>query len=163
MNVNFWAGHPQRASEHSPMSHWETSVDELLGLFRDAMSALIPIAERAHMPWKEPQAYDDWDAICRAIYRSIVIGSMEHAAGIGTSMPLPDYDLRTSSYEKSSFIGNAASKERAAFVCFETERFPFDRCLFAVLDSNSKVVSKRQILTADTHFSFFVAAMTMER
>jgi hypothetical protein len=137
------------------MSHWETSVDELLALFREAMRALIPVAERAHMRWKEHDAYDDWDTICQAIYRSIVIGSIEQADGIGRSMPQPDYDLRTNSYEKNSFIGDAASKEEAAFVCFETERFPFDRCLFAVLDPTSKVVSERRVLTADAHFSLF--------
>jgi hypothetical protein len=137
------------------MSHWETSVDELLALFRDAMCALIPIAERARMSWKEPDAYDDWDAICQAIYRSIVIGSIEHADGIGRSSPMLDYDLRTSSYAKNSFIGDATSKEEAAFVCFETVNLPFDRCLFVVLDSNLKVVSEKRVLTADAHFSFF--------
>lgn len=137
------------------MSHWETSVGELLTLFRDAMQALIPVAERAHMSWKEPDAYDDWDAICQAIYRSIVMGSIEHAEVVGRFMPIPDYDLRTSSYEKNSFIGNAASKEEAAFVRFETESVPFDRCLFAVLDPNSRVVSERRVLTADARFSFF--------
>jgi hypothetical protein len=137
------------------MSHWKTSVDELLALFRDAIQALIPVAERAHMSWREPDAYDDWDAICQTIYRSIVIGSIEHADGIVGFMPMLDYDLRTQFYGNSSFIGDATSKEKAAFVCFETEELPFDRCRFAVLDSNFKVASERRLLTADMRFSFF--------
>ncbi len=137
------------------MSHWKTSVDELLALFRDAIQALIPVAERAHMSWREPDAYDDWDAICQTIYRSIVIGSIEHAEGIGGFMPMLDYDLRTQFYGNNSFIGDATSKEQAAFVCFETEELPFDRCRFAVLDPNFKVASERRLLTADVRFSFF--------
>jgi hypothetical protein len=136
------------------MSKWETSLDELVALFSDALRALVPIAERAHMAWKEPDAYDDWDHICEAIYRSIVIGSIEHTDEIGTFMPILDYDRRTRAYEKNSFIGDAKSKEREAFVCFETESAPFDRCLFAVLDRNLKVVGERRAATSDTNFSF---------
>ena len=61
---------------------WDVSIDELVRSFRDALCALVPIAERVQMPWKEPNAYDDWDHMCEAIYRSIVIGSIEHAQGI---------------------------------------------------------------------------------
>jgi hypothetical protein len=67
----------------SPVRKWTTSTDELLGLFGDAIRALVPIAERAQMRWKEPDAYDDWDQICEAIYRSIVIRSIEFAEELG--------------------------------------------------------------------------------
>jgi hypothetical protein len=77
------------------MSKWAASVDELVSLFGDALRALVPIAGCAHMVWKEPDAYDDWDHICEAIYRSIVIGSIEHADEIGKFMPVLDYDRRT--------------------------------------------------------------------
>jgi hypothetical protein len=136
------------------MSKWATSVDELVVLFSDAVRALLPIAERAHMAWREPDAYDDWDHICEAIYRSIVIRSIEHADEIGKFMPILDYEWRSSSYEKNSFIGDAKAKEREAFVCFETETSPFDLCLFAVLDSNLNVVGNRRVATADVKFTF---------
>ena len=136
------------------MSKLATSVNELVLLFSDAMRVLIPIAERAHMPWKEPDAYDDWDHICEAIYRSMVISSIEHADEIGKFMPILDYDRRTSSYEKNSFIGDAKSKEKEAFLCFETETAPFDHCLFAVLDRDLNVVGNRRVATAHAEFIF---------
>ena len=136
------------------MSKWTTSVDELFLLFSDAMRVLIPIAERARMAWKEPDAYDDWDHICEAIYRSIVINSIEYADEMGKFMPILDYDWRTSSYEKNSFIGDKKSKEKEAFVCFETEMAPFDQCLFAVLDRDLNVVGNRRVATADVEFIF---------
>jgi len=139
------------------MSKWETTIDELIALFRDAMCALVPVAERAHMIWKQPTAYDDWDHICEALYRSIVIGSIEHADGLGHFMPVADYDRRTSTYEANSYIGNASLDGEAAFVCFETERLPFDRCLFAVLDRRLNVIGERRTATAETQFVFFVA------
>jgi hypothetical protein len=58
----------------------------------------------------------------------------------------------------NSFIGDTNSKGEAAFVCFETENSPFDRCLFAVLDRNLNVIGERRAATAVTHFSFFVAS-----
>jgi hypothetical protein len=137
----------------SPRAKWTTSVDELVRLFGDAIRALIPIAERAHMQWKAPDSYDDWDQICEAIYRSIVIGSIEFAEGAGASLPLPDYDHRISSYEKNSFIGNSNSKDEVAFVCFETEMSPFDTCLFALLDRNLNVVGNRRTATEDVKFN----------
>jgi hypothetical protein len=103
--------------------------------------------------WRR-HAYDDWDHICEAIYRSIVIGSIENADGLGDFMPIVDYDRRTNTYETNSFIGNASPEGEAAFVCFETERSPFDRCLFAVLDRHLNVIGERRTATAETQFLF---------
>jgi hypothetical protein len=137
----------------SPRAKWTTSVDELVRLFGDAIRALIPIAERARMQWKAPDSYDDWDHICEAIYRSIVIRSIEFAEGMGTSLPVPDYDRRFNSYEKNSFIGDLNSKDEMAFVCFETEASPFDACLFALLDRNLNVVGDKRVATVDAKFN----------
>lgn len=137
------------------MSNWKTSVDELIALFGDALRALVPVAERAQMSWKEPDAYDDWDHICQAIYRSIVIGSLEQAADVSNFLPMLDYDRRTNTYQMNSFIGDTDASGGAAFVCFETKHLPFDRCLFVVLDRNFDVVGERRTVTAATRFSFF--------
>jgi hypothetical protein len=37
------------------------SVDELIDVFRQGLLALIPVAERAQVTWRYPDAYDDWD------------------------------------------------------------------------------------------------------
>jgi len=124
----------------SRSSTWATSVHEMLGLFRDALIALIPSANRAHMSWREPDAYDDWDQICEAIYQSFVVQSVENAEEIGTFFPIPKYDMRIISYDGNSFISEQSTRERAAFVCFETHSEPFDTCLFATLDMSGKII-----------------------
>jgi hypothetical protein len=136
----------------SSEASWTTSTDELVRLFEDAIRALIPIAERAQMAWKEPAAYDDWDRICEAIYRSIVIMSIEHSEGVGVSLPILDYDFRIRCYDQNSFIGRKGSGENAAFVCFETASAPFDTCLFAVLDRKLNVVAVERLSTMSVEF-----------
>jgi hypothetical protein len=131
---------------------WETSMHELIGLFKQGILALTPIAERAHMPWKEPDAYDDWDHICRAVYRSFVIMSVENADGSQGLLPLLDYDRRVQSYRKHSYVGNASMGALEAFICFETQTAPFDTCRFAVLDSEQNVVSSRQVPAVSVSF-----------
>jgi len=101
---------------------WDVSIDELVRSFRDALCALVPIAERVQMPWKEPNAYDDWDHMCEAIYRSIVIGSIEHAQGIEAFLPIAGYDRRILSYEKNSL--SATYFQRANRLLFVLRRKP---------------------------------------
>jgi|SRR5580700_11181170 hypothetical protein len=136
------------------MSKWATSIDELVRSFRDALITLVPIAERVHMPWRQPNAYDDWDRICRAIYQSIVVDSIENAEQIGASAPVPAYDLRILSYKKNSFLCNSASGSKSAFVGFETKSQPFDQSLFAILDDNFAVVEHSRIPTEEATFIF---------
>ncbi len=75
---------------------WATSIDDLLRTFRDGLIAMIPIAERACIIWKEPDAYDDWDMISQALYRAIVITSIEWANERSALMLIAEYDARVS-------------------------------------------------------------------
>jgi hypothetical protein len=136
-----------------PGTKWTTSVDELVRLFGDGIRALIPIAERARMQWKEPNSYDDWEHICEALFRSIVIRSISFADGIGTSLPVPDYDRRINSYARNSFVGDSNSKDPVALICFETDASPFDACLFALLDRNLNVIGNRRVAAAGIKFN----------
>jgi hypothetical protein len=56
---------------------WNTSVAETVRVAQGALRALVPIVEKAQMPWREPNNYDDWDLIASAMLRSIVIMSAE--------------------------------------------------------------------------------------
>lgn len=120
---------------------WVTSVNGLAGLFRDALLALVPIAERARMAWREPDAYDDWDHICEAIFTSLVIGSIENAEGLGGIGRLPNYDEPLSSYSDRSFVTNANSAGRLAFLRFDTLALPFDTCRFVELGEDGRALA----------------------
>jgi hypothetical protein len=118
-----------------PSDPWGTSVNELAFIFRDALRALIPIAERARLHWKEPNNYDDWDSIAAAIYGSIVISSLEFAIEWHKFDAIPKYRKRIASYSHSSFLTPVDKPGAIAFVCFETRSEPFDTCLFTQLDN----------------------------
>jgi hypothetical protein len=63
------------------------SVDQLIDTFRQGLLALIPVAERAQIAWREPEAYDEWDALAECLYKVFVSDS----AGLPTAAvpPLP--------------------------------------------------------------------------
>ena len=119
---------------------WPTSVNELTLIFRDALLALIPIADRARMQWREPKNYDDWDSIAQSLFQSIVVSSLAHAGPLQPSYELPKYDVRIANYSENSFLSTSACPTDLAFVCFETGQSPFDSALFARLDTTGKVL-----------------------
>jgi hypothetical protein len=102
--------------------------------------ALVPIADKVNMPWKEPESYDEWDAICVALYNSIVIRSVESATEHQMLFPIPQHDKRVSFYNGQSFISSMNLGPDHAFICLETQNSPFDTCLFAQLDESGLVV-----------------------
>jgi hypothetical protein len=133
-------------------SRWTTSIDALLTCFREALGVLVPVVERVEMNWREPDAYDDWDHICEAIYRSIVVSSIENAEEIGPFLSIPEYDRRVSSYQRNSFICNSSSNGKSAFICFETKALPFDQSRFAILNDVFELLEYRTIRTDEVKF-----------
>jgi hypothetical protein len=124
-----------------PSERWVTSVDELVQIFRAALIALVPIADRAHMPWREPNNYDDWDSIAAAIYESVVSRSLEESSEWDKFDAVPKYDKRTDCYSNSSYLTTKDESGACAFICFETKSFPFDTSLFGRLDESNVVIS----------------------
>jgi hypothetical protein len=137
-----------------PNQTWPVSPSALVGHFRDALLALTPIAEKIHMPWQEPDNYDDWDEIASVLYHSIVVRSIESATGNRTVFPMVGYDKRLASYNQNSFLADKDLGQDHAFVCLETTRLPFDTCLFARLDPKGMVVGHAQANFVDVCFLF---------
>jgi hypothetical protein len=135
-----------------PTENWVTSVDELAKIFHAALIALVPIVERAHIPWKEPDNYDDWDAIVETIYASIVSHPVAESSEWKMFGAIPPYDGRIDNYSGKSFLTTADKPGARAFICFETEVIPFDVCLFGNLDQSGAVVDFERRRTALVKF-----------
>jgi hypothetical protein len=131
---------------------WSTSVNDLASIFRDALSALVPIAERARMPWREPNNYDDWDAITEALFKSLVINSLEHANEWNAFSELPRYDLVIEKYAQKSFLTVSPNPGGLAFVRFETELSPFDTAVFARLNVSGEVMGTERLPIDEIRF-----------
>jgi hypothetical protein len=104
------------------------------------------------MAWKEPDNYDDWDAIAAALYQSIVISSLEGSAEWSGFEAIPKYDKRIASYANCSFLTAKDDSSASAFICFETEVAPFDTCLFGRLNESSAVINFERRKTNSANF-----------
>jgi hypothetical protein len=100
---------------------WNTTVTQLLGLLREALVSLVPVAEKAQIPWRDSEAYDDWEAIASCLYDNIVVRSLCFAGEVGREITMPKYGLIYPAY-RGAFIlveGEAVPKGvLAAFVGF---------------------------------------------
>ena len=107
------------------------TVTELLLNFRQALLAIVPAAERVALPWRRPDAYDDWDEIASALYRALVIEVLRWSldAKQQVSFELPEYDLLFERSEGMSLLEVRHPDLRPGpffFHSFSTEHSPFD-------------------------------------
>ncbi len=112
------------------MSSLKTTVTELLHTFRDALAAIAPVVERVRIKWKEPDVYDDWDAIAEVLFQQIVVESLRWSLPDAHQVhfSLPQYAMKQASFADTSYIGVVEGKaeRRLAFHSFVTRDSPFD-------------------------------------
>ena len=81
------------------------TVRSLLETLRDALTALVPMAEHAGIAWREGEAYDDWDDLASTLYEVFVVRPISTAADASSgALPLAPYDLRLPTYEQHSAL-----------------------------------------------------------
>ena len=127
-------------------------VTELVGLFREALLALLPVMERSRIRWREGQSYDPWENIERTLYESIIGSCVENAICIGGITRLASHGLVQPAYTDQSFLVSSDNKN-AAFLELATGSAPFDEATFLELRADltpSKNRFRRAL--AGTHF-----------
>ena len=133
---------------------WTVTASQLLSDFRDALVALVPIAEKTRIAWRKPQAYDDWEEIEVALFHSVVASSFENnAEGVRWS-PLVPYDFVVETYASNSFVSLADTPHHAALLCLDTQDRPFDTCVAAVLDHEGRVAGEVRVPFDAAQFAF---------
>jgi hypothetical protein len=127
------------------MTTWETSVGDLLRIFRDALVALLPAMQRACIPWKTGEAYDEWDEICQTLYRNIVARSLVAATSEDVELDavLPRYDMKLQSYADRGvlLVSSSESSGVGVFVGLSSKDEPFDTVDCLLVDSSRTVSS----------------------
>jgi hypothetical protein len=107
------------------------TITELVMNFRDGLLGLVPCFEHVRIPWKRPEAYDEWDNCAAAIFQALVVEPLRSALpetereGFG----LPEYDMLLSTYAGLRVIEVMPARlDRTirVFHAFGTASRPFD-------------------------------------
>lgn len=112
----------------------------VIGNFRDALLGVLPAVQAADIPWRRPDAYDDWDNIATALYDALVIESLrwEFPEGFLDEFKIPAYDMLLEDYGSYSWI--EVLEHRGPSVCvfhaLSTDQEPFDQVEYRLVSPN---------------------------
>jgi hypothetical protein len=131
-------------------------IDALVELFRAGLLSLLPIMERARLPWTGDGTSDAWDKVQEALYEAIINSCLEHIAAGDDIKPLAPYGYVMAGYDGHSFLSarnlRLAGKSNAFFDLMNGAA-PFDTAVFQELGSDLKPSGGRIIRTlAETDF-----------
>jgi hypothetical protein len=145
----------------------ETDVRSLIFLYRRALVALVPIVEEAQIPWRDGEAYDDWDAIAEALFDRLVLESARWSVApqAREKVRLPRYGFTQADYSQLSFItvdNVAGSGRTAVFVRLGTSVDPFDTVIYSVADqawrTTDEEVYRTPLATAEFSLAWLLEA-----
>jgi hypothetical protein len=120
-------------------------TDVLLN-FRAALLAIAPLAERVGIPWKRPDAYDEWDTIATSLFESLIVRIVRWSVPeeLQGELRIPPYDLLLESYRDMATIEvthPALGRGRWMFHAFATVENPFDAVEVRQLSDHGDPVS----------------------
>jgi hypothetical protein len=102
--------------------------------------------ERARIRWREPDAYDDWDAIAEALFKNIVVRSIEWTSPDAEALVVPRYNTVYEHYAAMSFIEVVtAGKRRPPYLLFHSfasTKTPFDTVKCRAIDTTGTVIGE---------------------
>lgn len=118
------------------------SLTDLVVIFRKALIASIPTAERLLLNWEDENQHRDWERLSTTLFDVCVRGPVESdSKGQCGEYSLPPYDIDSTSYAEFSWVGAADVKREAPAVLIRllTDRNPFDTAQFAILHPGSLI------------------------
>lgn len=76
------------------------TITELVMNFRDGLLGLVPCFENVGIPWKRPEAYDEWDNCAAAVFQALVVEPLRSALPETEQerFGLPGYDVLLPTY-----------------------------------------------------------------
>ncbi len=107
------------------------TITELISNFRAGLLGLIPSVERVGVPWKRPDAYDEWDRLVAAAYRALVVEPLRWGVPKADfdRVGLAEYDMLLPTYVGKSVIELLPARPNGALRVFHalgTAEAPFD-------------------------------------
>lgn len=126
------------------------TITDLIKNFRVGMLGVLPSVQVAGIPWRRPDAYDEWDSIASALYNSLVVAVCRWSLPDEEQGPfrLPPYDLLLENYSEYSLIEvNVGSKQSEGvlrvFHALGTTDQPFDTVEWRAVSPSGAPLSER--------------------
>jgi hypothetical protein len=106
---------------------FRASISELLRNFRDALLALIPVADVAMIDYRDESMHRDWERLAECMFDVFVRSPVDSAADrTGRELPLARYDIDLDDYSESSWLTAGGVTGSDAIVRFLSSVKPFD-------------------------------------
>ena len=113
---------------------------EIISNFRAALMAMLPVLEKANIPWRNVGMYDDFDGIAESLFEWMVLHKLENNAieQFDTVPELAKYGYIYKNYSKKSFIQVIIEKDETfdlyVFNFISTKDTPFDTMICNIID-----------------------------
>lgn len=109
------------------------TVTDLVLNFRAGLLGLVPCFDHVVIPWKCPEAYDEWDNCATALFQALVVEPVRSTlrAAEREAFALPDYDMLLPTYAGLSVIEVVPARTDGTMKVFHalgTASSPFDVC-----------------------------------
>ncbi|MFC5290559.1 hypothetical protein ACFPM7_26190 [Actinokineospora guangxiensis] len=126
------------------------SVDDLVAALRQALVALVPVADRLLMGWRvEGEEHVDWELLSSAVFDACVGGPVRAEIGrVDDELPLARYDIDQMDFARFSWIRVEAPDHGDCLVMIRlvTGSEPFDSVRVVSLDPVSGAARGRLVL-----------------
>jgi len=123
-----------------------SGVPALIYLFREAILSLVPVLEKAKIPWREIDLFDD---VCESIFQIIVQPKIESyfLSKQTEAPPLAKYGYFYKDYFKTGYIEVIPEKVEHpsgiyVFVMFTSKKQPFDTVVCNLIDEKGNVLKR---------------------
>lgn len=125
---------------------YRATIGELLEIFRDALAALIPLADRAKMNYRDIEPHRDWERLAESLFDAFVRSPIESdRSRAHDELPLARYDIDLDDYLGKSWLGLASdSGEITAIVRFLSYDDPFDTAQIVEIDPATLRANQRR-------------------
>jgi hypothetical protein len=125
---------------------WDTSVSELVRIFRSSLLSVIPSLREAQIPIGVALGSDAWDEISEALFHHIVAEGIRHALPPFDmeEFRLPEYEMDYEDYSEMSVIGarqkgeRGQSERRLVFHSFSGEALDHVLCVPVEADGSGR-------------------------
>jgi len=145
-----------------------SGVSALIHIFREAILSLVPVLEKAKIPWDQLQEIDLFDDVCESLFQIIVQPKIENYFLKKQSdvPPLPKYGFFYKDYTKTGYIEVIPEKVEYTsgiyvFVLFDSKKQPFDTVVCNLIDEKGNVL-KRDVEIPYNEVSFRFRYQTPE-